>query len=74
MNLEVCHITLPKKRLIKLAVHVTLVYVYDTFAIVWFVMEPIHSCRALLNAHFEFDVDMNVNTIQELKSAWAPFF
>ena len=32
------------------------------------------SIRAFLNAHFEFDVDMNANSIQELKSAWAPFF
>ena len=27
-----------------------------------------------LNAHFEFDVDLSANNIQELKSAWAPFF
>jgi len=34
----------------------------------------IHSSRVLLNAHFEFDVDMSANSIQDLKSAWTPFF
>ena len=38
--------------------------------IVWYMV----SFRAFLNAHFEFDVDMSANSIQELKSAWAPFF
>ena len=33
----------------------------------------LHSSRVLLNAHFEFDVDLCLNSIQEPKSAWAPF-
>jgi len=34
----------------------------------------IHSSRGLLNAHFEYDVDMSANGIRELKPAWTPFF
>jgi len=33
-----------------------------------------YSSRVRLSAHFEFDVDLCLNSIQELKSAWAPFF